>query len=139
MLLGFPLLVSRLNLTYVQLPDFLLVVDFSVIEPDELERNCVTKGGKVELKSPERVVQEQREQNTLMVIYTTPSDIPSSPREPSDPYSGDVMTEQSFGEPTEETKVGSIRLPCNILHANPSLGSGSSALRCTKSSIPSRK
>lgn len=84
------------------------MVDFSVIEPDELERNSITKGGKVEVKSPEGALQEQREQNTLMVIYTTPSDIPSSPREPSDPYSGVVVTEQSFGEPTEETKVENI-------------------------------
>lgn len=81
------------------------VVDFTVIEPEELERNCITRGGKAEVKSGERAVQEQREQSTLMVIYYTPSDIPSCPREPPDPFSGDVSTEQPFGDPTEETKV----------------------------------
>ncbi len=81
------------------------MVDFSVIEPEEIERNSVTKGGKAEVKSRERGVQEQREQTTLMVIYTTPLDIPSTPREPSDPFSGEMMIEQSFGDPTEETRV----------------------------------
>lgn len=76
-----------------------------MIEPEELERISVTKGGKVEVNSRERAIQEQRELTTLMVIYTTPSDIPSTPREPPDPYSGDVVIEQSFGEPSEETRV----------------------------------
>lgn len=91
--------------TKLSFTDVTLVVDFSVVEKDELERNCETKGGKVEVNSRERAVQEQRELTTLMVIYTTSSDIPSSPREPADPYSGDVVTEQIFGEPTEETRV----------------------------------
>lgn len=75
-----------------------------MVEKDELERNCETKGGKVEVNSPERGVQEQRELTTLMVIYTTSSDIPSSPREPAE-YSSDVVTEELFGEPNEETRV----------------------------------
>lgn len=93
---------SRPNLSFANV---ILVVDFSVVEKDELERNCVTKGGKMEINSRERAVQEQRELTTLMVIYTTSSDIPSSPREPADPYSGEVVTEQLFGEPNEETRV----------------------------------
>lgn len=58
-----------------------------------------------EIKSDERTAQEQRELSTLMVIYTTPADIPSSPREPSEPFTGDTLMEESFGAPTEETKV----------------------------------
>lgn len=81
------------------------VVDFSVVALEELERNYTTRGGKVEIKSREREVQEQRELTTLMVIYTTSSDIPPSPREPSDPYSGDPVIEQTFGMPSDETKV----------------------------------
>ena len=57
------------------------------------------------MKSDERTTQEQRELSTLMVIYTTPSDIPSSPREPSEPFTGDTLMEESFGAPIDETKV----------------------------------
>lgn len=83
------------------------MVDFSVVEKDELERNCETKGGKLEVNSRERAVQEQRELTTLMVIYTTSSDIPSSPREPVDPQTGegDGVDLPPFGEPNEETRV----------------------------------
>ena len=87
------------------LTDISLVVDFSVVPSEELERNYTTRGGKVELKSRERGVQAQRELTTLMVIYTTPFDIPPSPREPADPYSGELVMEQAFGMPSEETKV----------------------------------
>lgn len=86
------------------------VVDFSVVALEELERNYTTRGGKLEIKSREREVQEQRELTTLMVIYTTPSDIPPSPREPSDPYSGDTVIEQTFGMPSDETKVISSQI-----------------------------
>ena len=81
------------------------MVDFSVIEADELARNCSTRGGNMEVKSHERAVQEQRELTTLMVIYTSSSDIPPSPREPSNPYSGEPVEERMFGSPPEETKV----------------------------------
>lgn len=57
------------------------------------------------MKSDERRAQEQRELSTLMVIYTTPSDIPSSPREPSEPFAGETSMEESFGAPIEQTKV----------------------------------
>lgn len=80
-------------------------MDFSVIEPNELARNCVTRGGKVDVKSPERAVQEQRELTTLMAFYTSLSDAPSSPREPADPFSGEPSIERMFGAPQEETKV----------------------------------
>ena len=80
-------------------------VDFSVIDASEIARNCVNRGGKVEVKSPERAVQEQRELTTLMAFYPSLSDTPPSPREPADPYSGEPSIERMFGEPQEETKV----------------------------------
>ncbi|MCJ1282706.1 hypothetical protein MMC26_002031 [Xylographa opegraphella] len=80
------------------------LVDFSVVEAEELARNCVTRGGKVEVRSKERAVQEQRELTVLMAFYTSLADVPSSPREPADPYSGEVSTELMFGAPSDETK-----------------------------------
>ena len=59
----------------------------------------------MEVKSHERAVQEQRELTTLLAFYASLSDIPSSPREPSDPYTGEPMVERAFGTPQEETKV----------------------------------
>ena len=87
------------------------MVDFSVVEPDELARNCSTRGGKVEVRSSERTVQEQRELTVLMAFYTSLSDVPLSPREPADPYSGEASTERMFGTPSDETKVMSIVSP----------------------------
>lgn len=81
------------------------MIDFSVIEPDELGRNYTSKGGKKEFESKERAIQEQRELNYLMAIYNTPLEIPPTPREPSDPFAGETAIEQSFGDPSDETKV----------------------------------
>lgn len=80
-------------------------MDFGLIEREERERNCSTRGGLVEVKSQERAVHEQRELSTLMVVYTSIADVPPSPREPSDPYTGEQSQELSFGPPDEKTKV----------------------------------
>ncbi|MCJ1397186.1 hypothetical protein MMC11_000378 [Xylographa trunciseda] len=80
------------------------LVDFSVVEADELARNYSTRGGKVEVRSSERAIQEQRELTVLMAFYTSLSDVPLSPREPADPYSGDASIERMFGAPSDETK-----------------------------------
>ena len=82
------------------------MIDLSDIPLEERDRNSVTRGGKIDVDSPERAVQQQRELNTLMVIYTAPADIPTTPREPSDPYSGEVVTEQRFGSPPPAFRVG---------------------------------
>ena len=81
------------------------MIDFTVIDSEELARSCSTRGGKVEIKSRERAIQEQRELTTLMAFYPTTSDIPLTPREPHDPYSGDRVEELMFGTPNEETLV----------------------------------
>ena len=80
-------------------------IDFSVIEAHELARNYTSRGGNAEITSEERAMQEQRELTKLMVVYSSNFDIPPSPREPSDLFSGEHSTEESFGSPREETKV----------------------------------
>lgn len=75
------------------------MVDFSVIEKGELERNCSSRGGEVEVASPESAIQEERERSTLLVVYTSLSDIPPSPREPSEPIAGEPSVEREFGKP----------------------------------------
>ncbi|KAL8725558.1 MAG: hypothetical protein Q9166_007281 [cf. Caloplaca sp. 2 TL-2023] len=84
-------------------------VDFSEIPPEEHERNFSARGGKKQALSEEKAVQEQREMTTLMVIYTSKSDIPPSPREPVEQDPEDFNPEQSFGAPTDETKARESR------------------------------
>lgn len=93
-------------------------MDFSLIEGEERERNCSTRGGLVEVKSQERAIQEQRELSTLMVVYTSIADIPPFPREPSDPYTGEQSQELSFGPPYEKTKVVELLLFSSALSLN---------------------
>ena len=81
-------------------------IDFSVIGEYELARNYTSRGGNAEITSEERAKQDQRELTKLMVVYSSNVDIPSSPREPSDIFSGEHSTEESFGSPIEKTKVG---------------------------------
>ncbi|KAL8994924.1 MAG: hypothetical protein Q9188_006932, partial [Gyalolechia gomerana] len=85
------------------------LVDLSVIPPEELNRNYTPRGGKQSPESEEKAVQEQRELKTLMVIYTSSSDIPPSPREPIEQDSDDFSPEQSFGSPEAETKARESR------------------------------
>lgn len=72
-----------------------------MIESDERGRNFGKRGGINEAKSPEKAIQERREATTLMVVHTSASDIPPSPREP--PASAFEETLNSvvtlFGEP----------------------------------------
>ena len=97
------------------------MVDFSIIAAEDLERNYVRRGGKMEAKSHERAVQEQRELTTLMTFYATPSDIPATPREPFDPFAGSVTEERAFGSPQDEIKVCMRVLLQHYLNANVSL------------------
>lgn len=87
-----------------------LVVDLGDVPTAELERNYASRGGKLTPESEEKAMQEQRELNTLMVIYTSSSDIPPSPREPLEQDADDFSPEQSFGPPSDETKVKHLLL-----------------------------
>ncbi|KAL8862723.1 MAG: hypothetical protein Q9178_001221 [Gyalolechia marmorata] len=81
------------------------LVDFSDIPLAEYERNFSARAGKNPAESEEKGLQEERETKTLMVIYTTTSDIPPSPREPIEQDPDDFNPEQSFGAPADETKA----------------------------------
>ena len=81
-------------------------IDFSDLDPEERVKNFIKCGGTQTADSPEKLAQDQREANTLSVFYTSPADIPFSPKEPppsspSDSYAPEVP----FGEPDEQTKV----------------------------------
>ena len=80
--------------------------DFGDLQALEDARdNLISRGGKQEPRSEEQDVQRQREMNTLIAIYPTKADIPDTPREPANPYSGPEATETAFGEPPDDVKV----------------------------------
>ena len=68
-------------------------------------RNYVTRGGNLEPDSQESKIQEQRESSMLMVVYTSISDIPASPKEPAVENSQMRVEESKFGEPLPSTKA----------------------------------
>lgn len=77
-------------------------IDFSQVDEHSLQNNYKPYGGGSRIvDSPERRVQENREASTLMVHYMVKSDIPSCPREPADPYTGERLETTMFGAPTE--------------------------------------
>ena len=86
----------------------LLAVDFTSLDVDPGVPNVTTRGGTREVESPEKAIQEQRELKTLYAIYTSPLDIPKSPREPLDPYTGPHSDEIPFGTPPEKVTVRHI-------------------------------
>ncbi|KAI4154274.1 MAG: hypothetical protein LQ340_001778 [Diploschistes diacapsis] len=80
----------------------LMLVDFSDLPELARSQNCPRYGGKQEVASPQRTVQQQRELTTLIAVYPTTLDIPYSPREPAEPYSGFGQTEMPFGAGVDE-------------------------------------
>ncbi|KAI5359543.1 putative Zinc finger, CCCH-type [Septoria linicola] len=74
-------------------------VDFSVVDKEERDRNYTPYGGgRLQPHSDERARRDQHENNTLMVFYTNPNEIPSTPKEPENPYNGDQNgTVKTFG------------------------------------------
>ncbi|KAF2231753.1 hypothetical protein EV356DRAFT_535262 [Viridothelium virens] len=78
-------------------------IDFCDIEKSERERNYAPYGGgELIPESPESKLQEEHERNTLMVFYTDRMDIPPNPREPLDPYTGEVPMTVTFGQPPSQ-------------------------------------
>lgn len=77
-------------------------------EPDT-SGNFVKRGGSNIPNSPEREAQDRREETTLMVVYTSPSDTPPTPKEPA--TAGDDEDDYSpptaFGDPTDQSGVRS--------------------------------
>ncbi|EEQ91502.1 hypothetical protein RJZ56_003241 [Blastomyces dermatitidis] len=85
-------------------------IDFSELDPEERQRNFLKRGGIQEPESPEKLAQEQREAKTLSVFYTSPADIPTSPKEPPAPDPDEAYEpEVPFGEPGDRTKARSAK------------------------------
>lgn len=78
-------------------------VDFSTVDKDERDRQYYPYGGgKLQPDSRERAIREQYERDNLIVIYSSPSDIPPNPREPADPFNGEQGGPvKDFGVPPE--------------------------------------
>ena len=75
-------------------------IDFSDINETERDRNYAPYGGgELSVESPESKIQEQHERDTLMVFYADRTDIPPCPREPTDPYTGEMSDTIDFGQP----------------------------------------
>lgn len=85
----------------------LAVIDFDIdLLKDERARNYEPHGGGLrKVASAERETQERREASTLMVVYASRSDIPPSPKEPAEPYTGEHVAIVEFGNPPEDVAV----------------------------------
>ena len=83
------------------------LVDFTDTPQADRERNYEPHGGGIQKpECAEREIQERREANTLMAIYTDPSDIPPSPKEPPVvETSQDAPPVKEFGAPPEHVLV----------------------------------
>jgi hypothetical protein len=81
-------------------------VDFSVVPSEERQRNYMPYGGGEKVpECPERDANVQRENNTLMVYYSSPADIPPSPQEPSEQENLSTSTVVNFGTPPDKVLV----------------------------------
>jgi hypothetical protein len=77
-------------------------VDFTVVDASERERNFEPfGGGQRKPDCPEKLANQQRENSTLMVFYSHPSDIPSTPREPADMAEEQPPPAKEFGAPPQ--------------------------------------
>lgn len=79
----------------------LIRIDFGTLDDEARAKNFVTRGGNVTFKTPQQQIQEQRESLELMVVYTDPNDVPSTPREPYLRDSAPPVEEKAFGNPRE--------------------------------------
>lgn len=90
----------------------LIAIEMENVSSEDQENNFIKRGGTKEPDSAEKLAQETREANTLMVFYTSPADVPPSPKEPPEPSQEEVeefSAEQTFGEPDDSVKGRSAR------------------------------
>ncbi|RAL09082.1 uncharacterized protein BO97DRAFT_375446 [Aspergillus homomorphus CBS 101889] len=74
-------------------------IDFDEMPFEERGRNFIKRGGVEIPESAEKKAQEHREATTLMVFYTSPADVPSTPKEPPQPDTEEAVPDVvSFGE-----------------------------------------
>ncbi|KAG4427809.1 hypothetical protein IFR05_016707 [Cadophora sp. M221] len=82
-----------------------IAINFSPLEkPTRHGPTYTTRGGDIEVSTPEQKTQQHREGLELMVVYTDPNDIPPSPKEPHHMEAGmnmDVKAEHELKAPTE--------------------------------------
>ena len=83
-------------------------IDFSSLPDEVRNRNMTSRGGRVEIKTPQQDIQEKREQTELMVVYTAASDIPDSAKEPSS-VSAENKNPARFGDITNQTIKDRLR------------------------------
>jgi hypothetical protein len=80
------------------------LVDFSVVEKDERQRNYEPYGGgELKVTSPESDERRKYEDSNLVVFYPTLDDVPANPREPANAYTGELPEPfKQFGLPDEQ-------------------------------------
>lgn len=77
-------------------------VDFSVVHPEERQRNYAPYGGGLQQPiCPEKEANMQRENATLMVYYSSNDDIPPTPKEPVEQENSSTGPVINFGPPPE--------------------------------------
>lgn len=70
------------------------------------DANFIKRGGEQQPSSPEKAAQDHRESTTLMVFYTSPADVPSTPKEPPAPDPDETVADEvQFGELPDHVKV----------------------------------
>ncbi|KAJ4337142.1 hypothetical protein N0V95_008416 [Ascochyta clinopodiicola] len=78
-------------------------IDFSVVDAEERKRNYIPYGGGEAVPTcPEKEANVQRENDTLMVFYTNPADVPPSPREPLEQTEDPAAAVTMFGPPPDK-------------------------------------
>ena len=80
--------------------------------------NFIKRGGNQQPVSLEKEAQDHRESTTLMVFYTSPGDVPSTPKEPPAPEAEEVVPDEvPFGALPDHIKVchGLTLLPSLLL------------------------
>jgi hypothetical protein len=103
-------------------------VDFSAVPTVALEGNYAPYGGGRQIPScPDKEASMRRENATLMVFYSDPKDIPSSPREPleQDQESAPAVTVTNFGAPPDHVlaKSSQSQAPASTHVVAPDLSS----------------
>ncbi|PYH95918.1 hypothetical protein BO71DRAFT_194388 [Aspergillus ellipticus CBS 707.79] len=81
-------------------------IDTENISTEDRNGSFIKRGGVQEPTSPEKQAQEHREATTLMVFYTSPADVPSTPKEPPPSDAEDAAPEvMEFGELPDHVKA----------------------------------
>ncbi|KAJ5733659.1 hypothetical protein N7493_002445 [Penicillium malachiteum] len=77
------------------------------IDSDDMKNNnFIKRGGNQKPDSPEKEAQDHRESTTLMVFYTSPADVPSTPKEPPAPNPDEVVPDIiPFGDLPDHVKA----------------------------------